>query len=158
MVGEMEFRRVMGHFATGVTVVTSYAGDAEPTGLTVSAFTSVSLQPLLILVCIHRGASGHDPLLAEGRFGVNVLARDQEGLARRFATGESSRRFQGVRWREGAFGVPILDGALAWLECRVHQVLPGGDHSVILGEVMGCGSGEGEPLLFFRGELGGGRP
>jgi len=155
MAGETEFRRVMGHFATGVTVVACRGATGEPLGLTVSAFTSVSLEPLLVLVCIHTKAFGHDPLLQAGSFGVSVLSRRQGELAWRFAAGDSSRRFDGVPFREGEFGSPLLEGALAWLECRVRDVFPGGDHSIILAEVLSFETGEGDPLLFFRGGLGG---
>ncbi len=144
----------MGHFATGVTVVTSLEEEGSPVGLTVNAFCSVSLDPLLVLVCIHRDASGHDPLLARGSFGVNVLSRTQEGLALRFATGESPARFQGVPWMPGPGGNPLIPGALAWLECRVRSVYPEGDHSIIVAEVLAGDAGEGDPLLFFRGALG----
>ena len=154
MVGEREFRRVMSHFATGVTVVTSRGVEGEPVGLTVNAFTSVSLDPILVLVCVHRDASGHDLLLEHGIFGVTVMARGQDPLARRFSEGESGARFQGVPYRIGTHGSPFLEGGLAWLECRVSHVYPGGDHSIILGEVLSCEAREGEPLLFFRGELG----
>jgi flavin reductase (DIM6/NTAB) family NADH-FMN oxidoreductase RutF len=145
----------MGHFASGVTVVASREANGNPVGLTVSAFASVSLEPLLILVCLHRDASGHAPLLSRGYFGVSILDRRQADLARRFAVAEGSERFRGVEYREGTFGSPLLVPALAWMECRVHQVYPGGDHSIILGEVLECGAADGDPLLFFKGELRG---
>jgi flavin reductase (DIM6/NTAB) family NADH-FMN oxidoreductase RutF len=155
MTGAEEFRRVMGHFATGVTVVTSRDPEGRPVGLTVNAFTSVSLDPLLVLVCIHRRASGHDALLGCGHFAVNVLAEDQEGLALRFATRDPSERFLELDVADGPLGSPVVPGALAWLECRVREVFPGGDHSVVLGEVMECSSREGRPLIFFQGRLRG---
>jgi flavin reductase (DIM6/NTAB) family NADH-FMN oxidoreductase RutF len=153
MIGTEEFRRVMGHFATGVTVVTSRGVDGVPLGLTVNAFTSVSLDPLLVLVCIHRRASGHDALLESGHFAVNVLRRDQEELALRFSGKDASERFRDLPAPDGPLGSPLIPEALAWLECRIRDVFPGGDHSVVLGEVVGCQARDGEPLLFFQGRL-----
>jgi flavin reductase (DIM6/NTAB) family NADH-FMN oxidoreductase RutF len=153
MIGTEEFRRVMGHFATGVTVVTARGADGEPVGLTVNAFTSVSLDPLLVLFCIHRMASGHDPVLGAGSFAVNILAWDQEALALRFATGDASERFLGLEVTDGPLGSPLIPGTLAWLQCRIQDVLPGGDHSIVLGEVVGCNSRNGRPLLFFQGRF-----
>jgi flavin reductase (DIM6/NTAB) family NADH-FMN oxidoreductase RutF len=153
MIRTEEFRRVMGHFATGVTVVTSRGPDGVPLGLTVNAFTSVSLNPRLVLVCIHRRASGHDSLLERGHFAVNVLREEQEALALRFSVEDASERFRDLPTPEGPLGSPLIPGALAWLECRVREVFPGGDHSVVLGEVVECQSHPGRPLLFFRGRL-----
>ena len=155
MVGEEKFRRLMGHFPTGVTVVTARDLNDRPVGLTVSAFTSVSLDPPLVLVCIHHEAEPHDPLLQVGYFGVNVLSHDQGGLAIAFSQGDSAGRFQGLETLDAPMGSPLLPGSLAWLECRVHQVHEGGDHSIIVGEVLECELLGGDPLLFFRRELKG---
>lgn len=156
MVEEARFREVMGHFATGVTVVTTRDADGTPVGLTVSALTSVSLQPTLLLICVHREAASHDELLQNGTFGVNVLMADQSDLAMRFAQSKPEERFGGVEVESGPLGNPLLPGCLAWLECMIRQVWPGGDHSVILGEVMECDAHPGDPLLFFRSRLKGG--
>lgn len=155
MVGEDKFRGVMGHFATGVTVVASRDADGEPVGLTVNAFTSVSLDPPLVLVCIHKKAEGHDAVIAAGHFGISVLAADQGDIAMVFSQEEPASRFQGVEFEDGPLGSPILKGALAWIECRFETVLPGGDHSILLGRVEDCGAGPGDPVLFFRGTLRG---
>jgi flavin reductase (DIM6/NTAB) family NADH-FMN oxidoreductase RutF len=155
MTGAEEFRSVMGHFATGVTIVTSRDPEGGPVGLTVNAFASVSLDPVLVLVCIHRTASGHDPLLGAGHFAVNVLDEHQEALARRFATADASERFLETDVTDGPLGSPLLPGALAWLECSVRDVFPGGDHSIVLGEVVECQAHPGRPLLFFRGTFRG---
>ena len=155
MVGEEKFRRVMGYFATGVTVVASRTGDGVPVGLTVNAFTSVSLDPPLILVCLHRKADAHDSLVAAGHFGVSVLTADQGGLAIRFSQDAPGIRFRELPVDEGILGSPLIPHSIAWLECRIRQVHPGGDHSIIVAEVVDCGSGEGEPLLFFKGMLKG---
>jgi len=153
MVSEETFRRVMGHFATGVTVVASRGPEGEPVGLTVNAFSSVSLDPPMVLICIHEGADAHDPLLEAGHFGVSFLKTDQSELAFRFSREESEYRFRNLKVVEGSLGSPIILNSLAWMECRIRQVFPGGDHSVILGDVVECGSGEGDPLLFFKGSL-----
>ncbi len=154
MVGEVKFREVMGHFATGVTVVTSRDREGRGVGLTVNAFTSVSLDPPLILVCLHRDADAHDPLLESGSFVVSVLRAEQEELALRFATEDPEVRFRGVKVGPEVLGGLRLEGALAWLDCRVHEVHRGGDHSIIVAEVVECDAASGDPLLFYRGSLG----
>ena len=153
MVDEEKFRRVMGHFATGVTVVTARDRDDEPVGLTVNALTSVSLDPLLILVCLHNQAGPHDPLLESGLFAVNILTDAQADLALRFSSGETTGRFRGLDVVDAPSGSPLLRDALGWLECAVHAVHPGGDHSIVVGRVLACEARDGAPLLFFRGGL-----
>jgi flavin reductase (DIM6/NTAB) family NADH-FMN oxidoreductase RutF len=153
MVGREKFRKIMGHFATGVTVVTARSRRGKAVGLTVNAFTSVSLDPLLVLVCLHREASTHDPLLDSGYFAINMLDRSQEHLGVRFAEAEDEDRFLGLDPMTGPMGSPILLGSMAWLECRVKDVIPGGDHSIVLGEVVEGESLGGEPLMFFRGDF-----
>jgi flavin reductase (DIM6/NTAB) family NADH-FMN oxidoreductase RutF len=153
MVREETFRRVMGHFATGVTVVASRNSEGEAVGLTVNAFTSVSLDPPLVLICIHQDADAHDPLIEAGHFALSFLKSDQGELALRFSTEDPDQRFLDLDVGEGCLGSPILPDALAWMECRANQVFPGGDHSIILGEVVECASHQGDPLIFFRGSL-----
>ena len=155
MVEKERFREVMGHFASGVTIVTARDGDGNPVGLTVSAFTSVSLEPTLLLICVHRDAGAHEGIVQGGTFAVNVLSVEQESLAWRFAQAEMEERFRGLEVDEGPLGDPLIPGSLAWLACQVREVWSGGDHSVILGEVSACQAREGEPLLFFRGKLTG---
>jgi flavin reductase (DIM6/NTAB) family NADH-FMN oxidoreductase RutF len=155
MIDAKKFRDVMGHFPTGVTIVTTRGEADVPLGLTVSAFTSVSLDPVLLLVCIHRHATPHDPLLKRGSFTVNILPADQSGLALRFASVETEERFRGLEMEESPLGNPLLPECLAWLDCRVSQVYPGGDHSIVLADVVDCGAREGSPLLFHRGALRG---
>jgi flavin reductase (DIM6/NTAB) family NADH-FMN oxidoreductase RutF len=152
-----ELRRVMGHFATGVTVVTSRRSSGELHGLTANAFTSVSLVPPLALVCVDKKAESY-PCFEESKiFTVNVLARDQEALSRKFAV-SGGNKFEGVSHKIGANGAPILDGAIAYLECKVTAVIDGGDHTIYIAEVEQAETPrEGKPLLFFRGgyrELG----
>jgi flavin reductase (DIM6/NTAB) family NADH-FMN oxidoreductase RutF len=155
MIDESEFRRVMGHFATGVAVVTSYRDDGSPIGLTVSAVASVSLEPRLMLVSVEREADSHRWIEGSAVFAVNVLEeRKGETLARRFATGGLGDKFMGVAFHPEQTGAPVLDEALAWMDCRVTEVLPGGDHTIFLGEVVAADAREGTPLLYYRGGYG----
>jgi len=146
-----EFRRVLSHFASGVTVVTTWEAEGCPTGLTASAFTSVSLTPPLVLVCVDQQAQCYAALKAHGRFAVNILAADQEPLSRHFATARPNK-FEHVAFKKGALGLPLLPAALAHLECRTVHAYPGGDHTIFIGEVEAAGVGEGEPLLYYRGQ------
>ena len=143
----------MSRFVTGVALVAGRL-DGSVRGLTVNAVSSVSLDPPLVLVCLDRNGKSHDPIIASGAFAVSVLASDQEELAHRFARGTHRERFDGVEFRTGASGSPVLPDALAWLDCSIRGVHPAGDHSIVVGEVLGCGAGNGDPLLFFRREYG----
>ncbi len=155
MIDESEFRRVIGHFATGVSVVTSCRQDGEACGLTVSAVSSVSLNPTLVLVCVDMTSETHGWLLGAGHFAVNVLEEGRgETLARRFAGGGAEEKFRGTAWRPERTGAPVLDEALAWLDCRVSAALPGGDHTIFVGEVLAADAREGTPLLYYRGGYG----
>src|SRR5262249_9497515 len=127
-----ELRRVMGHFATGVTVITTFRTSGELHGLTANAFTSVSLTPPLLLVCVDKKAESY-PCFEESRvFTVNILASDQEDLSRRFAV-SGGQKFEGVAYRIGANGAPILNGSLGYIECKVAAVHDAGDHTIYLG-------------------------
>lgn len=148
------FRTMLSRFLSGVTVVTTTDDDGRPHGMTVSSFCSVSLDPPLILVCIDKTASLHDLLTAAQTFAVNILAGDQEVLSRRFADTGIEARFDGVAWSPGIAG-PLLDGAHATLECRSVACHPGGDHSIIIGEVIGGSmASRGSPLVYYRGGYG----
>ena len=149
-----EFRRVLGHLATGVTVVTSADPEGPLNGLTASAVASVSLEPPLVLVCVDRTADTRGAIERSGSFAINVLGEDDEVLARRFATYETEEKFDGVAYREGASGAPILDDALAWVECDLRHVYDGGDHMIYVGEVVSGDARDGGPLLYFRGGYG----
>lgn len=148
-IDEFEFRRVMGHFASGVTVVTAcHEGTCQ--GITVSSFASLSLAPPLILVSIDQRSVMHDMIERTGAFAVNILAEDGEWLSRLFASRDVDK-FERVRYRLGTTGAPLLDDALATIECRLHQKLPGGDHTIFVGEVIaGDVRAEQAPLLYFR--------
>lgn len=150
-IGPDEFRHVLGHFASGVTVVTTWDADGRPTGLTASAFTSVSLEPPLILVCVDHKAQSYPALRASGRFAVNVLAVEHETLSRRFATTDADK-FNEVGYHPGPLGLPLLPEALAHLECRTVHAYSGGDHTIFVGEVEAAHAHDGEPLLYFRGD------
>lgn len=142
----------MGHFTTGVAVVTTARPDGSLCGLTANSVASVSLRPFLTLVCVDRQAHSHDAIVASGSFGISILAAGDEWLARRFSAGHREERFEELSYRTERTGSPILDDALAWLDCHIHDVHDGGDHSIVVGEVLACDAREGEPLLFFRGE------
>lgn len=150
MIDGRSFRDTVGAFPTGVTIVTA-AGADGPAGLTTNAFTSLSLDPALILVCFDNGSRTLPVVRDAGRFAVNVLRAGQEELAAAFASKrEQAQKFAGAAHRE-AHGVPVLDDALAWLVCDVQELLPGGDHTIGIGAVTALEAGEGEPLLFWRG-------
>jgi flavin reductase (DIM6/NTAB) family NADH-FMN oxidoreductase RutF len=149
---QKHFRKVMGNFPTGVTVVTSRSPDASPCGLTANSVASVSLHPMLVLVCVDRAASSHGCITEGGAFAISVLSSEDEDLARRFSEGRWKDRFHGIDLRESVTGSPILARALAWMDCRVTEVHEGGDHSILVGEVLACDARDGEPLVFFRGK------
>lgn len=150
-----EFRRVLGRLVTGVTVVaTRIPQTGEPCGLTVNALTSLSLEPSLVLVCVERAADSHDCIRETGHFSVNVLASGQERLARRFAFWKVEDKFEGVAHHVELTGSPVLDEALAWVDCRVWAVYAGGDHTIFVGEVVAGDALEGSPLLYYRSGYG----
>ena len=144
------FRSVMGRFATGVTVVTASSPEG-PVGLTANAVCSLSLDPLLLLVCFDNEARTLPVVRKAGRFGVNVLRAEQEELARLFASKTpESEKFAGIPHTVHD-GIPVIEGVLAWVGCRLELVIPGGDHTIGIGAVEAAEAGQGEPLLWFRG-------
>ncbi|HMQ31963.1 MAG TPA: flavin reductase family protein [Chloroflexaceae bacterium] len=148
MIDEALFRQVMGHFASGVTVVTTAHGGRLG-GITVSSFASLSLQPMLVLVCIDHGAGSRGAIAEAGQFAVNILADTQEYLSRRFASAEAEKFIPGT-YELSPRGLPLLNGALAHIECRLHSALPGGDHTIFVGEVVAAKCNDGCPLLYYR--------
>ena len=151
-VSQADFRRVLGRFASGVTVVTTCDGEHR-LGITVNAFSSVSLDPPLILVCIEKTSYLHQVMLRNGYFAVNLLADDQQALSACFAGHSGARRnFCNAPSHTAATGAPILDHSLGWIDCRIVNVFPGGDHSIIVGHVEALGASEGRPLLYYRGK------
>jgi flavin reductase (DIM6/NTAB) family NADH-FMN oxidoreductase RutF len=151
---ELSFRTVMSCFPTGVTVVATPDARGVPVGLTVNSFTSVSLDPPLVLVCINRHANSHGPLLAAGGFTVSILSAAQADIAARFAAGPSDGRFDAVAWRPAPSGNPLLAGCVAWLDCTVHEVVTAGDHTMVLGRATAAEWTDEPALLFHRGSFG----
>jgi flavin reductase (DIM6/NTAB) family NADH-FMN oxidoreductase RutF len=143
----------MGRFATGVTVLTVNEPDGRPIGMTASSLASVSLVPPLVSVRVDHQAELHDAILAAPIFVVNVLESAQEALSRRFADRHEDR-FEGVGYHRSPDGLVLLDGALAHLECDRFTSYPAGDHTIIIGRVIGGSTGEGRPLLYYRGGYG----
>jgi 3-hydroxy-9,10-secoandrosta-1,3,5(10)-triene-9,17-dione monooxygenase reductase component len=150
-VGPDRFRSVMGNFATGVTVVTATSPDG-PVGMTANAVCSLSLDPLLLLVCFDQTARTLTVVRETERFGVNVLAAGQEDLARLFASKlPEVEKFAGVQ-HSVHDGIPVIDGALAWVGCTLQELIPGGDHTIGIGAVTAAEAAKGEPLVWYRGE------
>ncbi len=148
------YRRIIGQFATGVTVVTT-AVDGRLHGMTANALTSVSLDPLLLLVCVDKGTHAHDELTNAGRFGVNILAEEQEEVSNLFAatTEPEQGRLQGVSYHLGPNGAPIIDGCLAWIQCEVTERTDAGDHTIFFGRVLDATTErDAPPLLFYQGK------
>jgi flavin reductase (DIM6/NTAB) family NADH-FMN oxidoreductase RutF len=151
-VSQEDFRKVMGRFATGVTVVTTCDGEHR-LGITVNAFSSVSLDPPLILVSIEKTSYLHQMILRNGYFAVNILSEDQRDLSVCFAGHSKARRnFCDAASHTAVTGAPVLDDSLGWIDCRVENIFPGGDHSIIVGRVVALGASEGRPLLYQRGK------
>ena len=146
------FREVMGHFATGVTVVTA-SGPEGPVGMTANAVASLSLDPLLALVCFANGARTLKVVRQTKRFGVNVLASGQEDLARLFASkAPEAEKFAGVQHAVHD-GIPVIEGTLAWVGCTLERLVPGGDHTIGIGAVTAAErAAEAPPLIWYRGE------
>jgi flavin reductase (DIM6/NTAB) family NADH-FMN oxidoreductase RutF len=145
-----EFRRIMGHWTTGVAVVASVAADGAPRGLTANAVASVALHPPLVLACVERCADTHDCIIASRCFSISILPQADENTARRFAGDDVADKFRGLAYHSEITGAPILDNALAWVDCRVRDVFDGGDHSIVLGEVLAGDATEAEPLVYYR--------
>jgi len=145
----------MGCFATGVTIITVDL-DGEVHGMTANAFASVSLDPLLVLVCVDHSTRTHEHLHAKKRFGINVLSEDQRAVSEYYArperTPEDAEAEAGARFDRTEHGTPMLHGALAYLECRLHSAQAAGDHTIFIAEVEDVVVRDGQPLLFFGGE------
>ena len=156
------FREVFGRFATGVAVITS-AGPTGPGGMTANALCSLSLEPLLVLVCFENEARTLPIVRDSGRFGVSVLSGSQDHLAGLFASKlPEAKKLERVEHRY-ELGVPIIEGSLSWAACALRELIAGGDHTIAIGEVMSMGLGSGHPLLWYGGRyhevsLGDGTP
>lgn len=149
-VDQAQFRQLLGRFATGVAVLTVRLPDGSPAGMTVNSLAAVSLDPPLVAACVAHTAELHDAIVASPGFTLSILAARQEALSRGFSA-TRNRRFDGVAHRPSPGGHPILEGALAWIDCVHHAAVPGGDHTILLGRVMRGETGEGDPLVFYRG-------
>lgn len=149
-----EFRKAMGSFATGVTIITLDL-DGEVHGMTANAFASVSLDPLFVLVCVDHKTRTHAHLHAKKRFGINVLSVGQRAISEYYArpvrSHEHAEEEAGARFERTIHGTPMLQEALAYLECRLHSAEEAGDHTIFIAEVEDVVVRDGEPLLFFRG-------
>src|SRR6266702_3874206 len=150
-----EFRKAMGCFATGVTIITVDL-DGEVHGMTANAFASVSLDPMLVLVCVDHSTRTHSHLHAKKRFGINVLCADQRAISEYYAraerTHENAEAEAGARFERTRHGTPVFQGSLGYLECWLESAQLAGDHTIFIAEVVDVVVREGEPLLFFRGK------
>jgi flavin reductase (DIM6/NTAB) family NADH-FMN oxidoreductase RutF len=145
------FRNAMANLPTGVTIV-SAAGPEGPAGATANAVCSLSIEPMLMLACLDRGSRTLLAVQAADRFGISVLHKGQEPVARAFATkAPVAEKWEGVAWSERD-GIPAVDDALLWIGCNLRDVIAAGDHVIVTGEVTDLGSGEGDPLVFHGGE------
>ena len=149
-IDKSELRRVMGHFATGVTVITTRDENGRPFGLTANAVTSVSLTPPLILVCVDKTADTYPYFERSKVFTVNILSDGQEGVSRRFAT-TGIEKFEGIGYHRTETGCAILDDAVGHIDCRIVDSYDAGDHTIYMGEVLAADANDVPPLLFFRG-------
>lgn len=144
-----EQRRIMGCFATGVTVVTT---DSEPpTGLTANSVTSLSLDPPLVLFAVDKKAGSLEAFKETRRFAVSILTAEQQDISNRFAT-PGPKDFSDLKTQTAETGAPILSDSLAWVDCKVVDILPGGDHDIFIGEVLAGDAKEGDPLLYYAGK------
>jgi 3-hydroxy-9,10-secoandrosta-1,3,5(10)-triene-9,17-dione monooxygenase reductase component len=150
------FRQVLGHFLTGVTIIAAVDPDnAQPIGLAASSFTSLSMDPPLVLFCAAKSSSSWPRIEAAGAYCVNVLGHDQERISRQFST-RGVDKYADISWHAGASGSPVFDDALAWIDCRIEAVHDGGDHVIVVGAVLELGSNDHHdgPLAYYRGGYG----
>lgn len=152
----IEYRRVLGHFPTGVTVVTGADADG-PAGMAIGSFASVSLEPPLVMFCPAKSSSTWQRIQGTGAFCVNVLGHDQESICAVFA-GRADDKFDGIEWTTAVTGAPVIPGAIATIDCEIHAVYDGGDHDIVVGLVQSMTTSEDAPargpLLFFQGGYG----
>jgi flavin reductase (DIM6/NTAB) family NADH-FMN oxidoreductase RutF len=145
-----EFRRILGHWASGVAVVATVTPSGEPRGMTASAVASVSLDPPLVLACVERSADTYFSIREAGVFSISMLPQSGEALARRFAGDQTAGKFAGVAYHAESTGAPVLDQALAWVDCRLYGEHDGGDHGIFVGEVVAGDARGDEPLVYYR--------
>ncbi len=146
-----DFRSVMRRYPTGVTIVTTLV-DGEPKGFTANAFSSVSAEPPMVLICVNRRARTHPLISAAGKFCVNVLRLEQQPLAETFSSHDHTTPFEGVPYHVGPSGSPILEGTLAYFDCELAEEHTAGTHTIFIGNVVACATGDaGEPLGYYDG-------
>ncbi len=150
MITDVEFRQALGAFATGITVATTLDKDGQPHGLTVNSFNSVSLDPPLVLWSLNKQSHQLGIFTESSFYGISILADDQMEISNRFAA-MIEDRFKDVSWQKGQTGAPLLDGALATFDCKVEQIVEGGDHVILIGRVLSVAKREGAPLLYHEG-------
>ncbi len=152
-IDELRFREVLGHFASGLTVVTAMEDDG-PVGFTCQSFSALSLDPPLIVLAAAKTSTSWPKVVKAGFFCVNILMAGQEALGRSFAA-SGTNKFAGVPWTTAATGAPVLEGVLAFIDCSLVDIHDAGDHELVTGRVIEVGTGQGEPLIFYRGQFGG---
>jgi flavin-dependent trigonelline monooxygenase, reductase component len=145
-----EFRKALGRFVTGVTVVTTLAPDGAPRGFTANSFTSVSLRPPLILVCIARSAASHNIYESAASFAVSILSQDQQSISSTFASSRPDK-FADIDWSLSANGCPIIGSSAAWLDCIKHDMIEAGDHTILIGRVEQFSHSARMPLGYYQG-------
>ena len=141
----------MGHFATGVTIITTKDQSGAPNGLTANAFMSLSLNPPLVVISVDKGATCYACFEMQNGFTVNFLSEEQEDISRRFAT-KGVDKFADLNWHAGSNGAALIDGALGYIECKITECHDGGDHTIVVGEIIDAGATGEHPLLFFKGK------
>jgi 3-hydroxy-9,10-secoandrosta-1,3,5(10)-triene-9,17-dione monooxygenase reductase component len=149
---QARFREVLGHFATGVTIVTALE-EGVPVGFSCQSFAALSLDPPMVVLAPARTSTSWPRIRAAGSFCVNILGEHQEAVCRAFAN-SGGDKFSGVGWRPGITGAPVIDNSLAVVECELGDIFEGGDHEIVIGRVVALDVGEGGPLLFYRGGFG----
>jgi 3-hydroxy-9,10-secoandrosta-1,3,5(10)-triene-9,17-dione monooxygenase reductase component len=149
---QARFREVLGHFATGITIVTAIDAG-EPVGFSCQSFAALSLDPPMVILAPAKSSTSWPRIAQAGAFCVNILEEHQEAECRAFAL-SGGDKFSGVDWTPGVTGAPLIDGSLAIVECRLGAIYEGGDHELVTGHVVTLGVGEGSPLLFYRSGFG----
>jgi 3-hydroxy-9,10-secoandrosta-1,3,5(10)-triene-9,17-dione monooxygenase reductase component len=149
---QARFREALGHFATGITIVTA-TEEGEPVGFSCQAFAALSLEPPMVILAPAKSSTSWPRIARAGAFCVNILAEQQEAICRAFAV-SGGDKFDGVEWKPGVTGAPLIAGSLATIECRLGTIHDGGDHELVTGHVVGLEIGEGSPLLFYRSGYG----
>ena len=146
------FRQTLGKYSTGITVVTSSDNDGNPLGMTVNSFTSVSLDPSLVLWCIDKKQPSYNSFMDAKGYAVNILSKDQNDLCFKFSS-QLDDKFKNVIWKRSENGFPILENCLAWFDCKKWNYYSGGDHQILVGEVTSFDSFELEPLTYWNGQI-----